>query len=312
MNSQSPVPEASLSSPAEPLAPQARPRRSWTVVLLLLAFSAGIGATLWLAPALDRWWSTEDGTTPMADNGAGPSGEDISEGDAATSKALTPGNVAILEARLAALSSKLDAISEQAAGAGGNAARAEGLLIAFATRRALDRGTPLGYLEGELRLRFGDAQPRAVATIITAAHSPITLADLQAGLEVVSPALLGTGGKADWWTAAKREISSLIVVRRTGEPSPVPQKAVERAHLLLSADRVAAALKEIERLPNHQKADEWIQMARQYNEARRALDVVEAAAILEPRSVPSQPRGGSPTNMQVAQPPPEVPAPVGR
>ena len=196
MNSQSPVPEASLSSPAEPSAPQARPRRTWTVVLLLLAFSAGIGATLWLAPALDRWWSSEDGTTPMADNGVGPSGEDVIEGDAATSKALTPGNVAILEARLAALSSKLDAISEQAAGAGGNAARAEGLLIAFATRRALDRGTPLGYLEGELRLRFGDAQPRAVATIITAAHSPITLADLQAGLEVVSPALLGTSGKA--------------------------------------------------------------------------------------------------------------------
>src|SRR3546814_3562519 len=33
------------------------------------------------------------------------------------------------------------------------------LLIAFAARRALDRGLSLGYLEAQLRLRFGDDQP---------------------------------------------------------------------------------------------------------------------------------------------------------
>jgi len=31
---------------------------------------------------------------------------------------------------------------------------------------------------------------------------------------------------------------------------------------------------------------QWLEQARRYNEAHRALDVIEAAAILEPRTAP--------------------------
>ncbi len=274
-------------------------------IIILLAFLGGIAVALWATPRVESWWAGDDGQQPASDAGGAVNVADLEQSSAATST--TPANVAALEARLASVSAQLDTIAEQAAGAGGNAARAEGLLIAFAVRRALDRGSSLGYLEGELRLRFGSAQPKAVATIINAAAQPVTIADLQQGLDDVSPQLLGSPAKRDWWTATKEELAHLVIIRRAGEPSPVPQKAIDRAKLLMYAQRVDAAIKEIERLPDHEDADNWLQMARQYNEARRALDVIEAAAILEPRVIPAAPRGGAPTNMQVAPPPPVVP-----
>lgn len=289
-----------------------RPARpGWLLpVLVLLAFGGGIGATLWGLPKLEGWWNRDKGSEQAAiDNGSQAllDGRVSNRVPAAATLPpdVNPLSVAALEARLAAVSTRLDGISVQANAAGADAARAEGLLIAFATRRALDRGAPLGYLEGELRLRFGDSQPRAVATIINAAHAPVTIADLQAELEEVAPALLGkSGGKTDWWAATRRELANLIIIRKADAPSPVPQQVIARTRLMISSERVNSALREIERLPDHEKADSWIQMARKYNEARRALDVIEAAAILQPRSVPSSARAGS---MQVAPPPPVNP-----
>ena len=74
---------------------------------------------------------------------------------------LTPDLERALAVRVADLEDRLSRINVQAQAASGNAARAEGLLIAFAARRALDRGSPLGYIDPQLRLRFGDAQPKA-------------------------------------------------------------------------------------------------------------------------------------------------------
>src|SRR3546814_3188813 len=88
-----------------------------------------------------------------------------------------------LAVRVGELETRLSRITLQAASASGNATRAEGLLIAFAARRALDRGLSLGYLEAQLRLRFGDDQPNAVKTIIDTARDPITLEPLRSELE---------------------------------------------------------------------------------------------------------------------------------
>jgi hypothetical protein len=306
----------SVSSAGLPLSPYApthaptpRSRRNLMLILLLFAFIGGIAAALWTAPALQKWWKGRETADGARDTGAPPlsrNGAEQPQAPLANTRPVTSLDVSTLEARLAALSARLDAISAQADSAGGNAARAEGLLIAFAARRTLDRGSPLGYLEGELRLRFGGAQPRAVSTIITAASTPVTLTDLQASLDDVAPALIGADGKQDWWTATRRELANLVIVRKAGRPSPVPQKAIEHAKLLLSAERVDNAVEEIERLPHHEGADEWLQKARQYNEARRALDVIEAAAILEPLTVPITARSTAQTNMQVAPPPPAV------
>lgn len=89
--------------------------------------------------------------------------------------------------RLAAMEQRLARLDLQAQAASGNAARAEGLLIAFATRRSMERGAPLGYLADQLRLRFGDARPNAVRTIIEASRDPVTLDQLMARLEGLSP-----------------------------------------------------------------------------------------------------------------------------
>lgn len=305
------------AAPVSP--PEARSGKfgGWLILLLLaLAFAGGIGAALWGWPKARSWWNGGDAggnatvqtlaDTAPARQGAGATS---ATGNAAITGTDTSLGVATLEARLAAVATRLDAITEQANKAGSNAARAEGLMVAFAARRALDRGSPLNYLEAELRLRFADAQPRAVATIINASHAPVTIADLQAGLEDIAPKLLGTGGASDdWWTATRRELSNLVIIRKADAPSPVPQKVIERARLLISVGRVNSALEEIERLPGHKQAENWLQKARQYNEARRALDVIEAAAILEPRSVPTAapvPTSPNGQSLQVAPTPEE-------
>ncbi|MEW4468864.1 hypothetical protein AB1K62_13645 [Parasphingorhabdus sp. JC815] len=201
--------------------------------------------------------------------------------------ALTPDKERALAVRVADLEDRLARINVQAQAASGNAARAEGLLIAFAARRALDRGSPLGYLESQLRLRFGDAQPKAVTTIINASRQPVTLDELLAELNDIGPTLTsGSSGKG-FWTDFKREMSELFVIRREGSPSPVPQKRFQRAKRYIENGNVDAAIAEIEKLPGSDKGDEqidrWMEKARQYNEGRRALDVIETAAVLEPQ-----------------------------
>jgi hypothetical protein len=188
-----------------------------------------------------------------------------------------------LTTRVSELEDRIARINVQAQAASGNAARAEGLLVAFAARRALDTGAPLGYIEGQIRLRFGQAQPRAVATIINAAREPVTLQDLQGGLEELEPKLVGRGKSQDWWADIKREVGELVVLRDAGTPSPLPERRLARARRLLEAGRVDAALAEVSRLPGRSAASRWMEQARRYVEARRALDLVETAAILEPR-----------------------------
>ncbi len=203
--------------------------------------------------------------------------------------ALTPDKERALAVRVADLEDRLSRINVQAQAASGNAARAEGLLIAFAARRALDRGSPLGYIESQLRLRFGDAQPKAVTTIVNASREPVTQEELATGLDDIGPSLTsGSSGKG-FWTDLKQEMSELFVVRRDGTPSPIPQQRLIRAKRYVENGNVDAAIAEIDRMPGSTNSDElagqWMEKARRFNEARRALDVIETAAILEPQQL---------------------------
>jgi len=186
-----------------------------------------------------------------------------------------------LEGRMAALEQRLDGLSSRADAASGNAARAEALLVAFAARRALDRGAPLGHLEDQLRLRFGDAQPHAVTTVIDAARTPVTLYELLAGLDSLAPSLTQAPASVGAWAKLKRELSSLFVIRRDSAPSPMPQVTLGRAKVLLEAGRTEDAIAEVQRLPGASEAGEWFAAARRFDAARRALDVLETAALLE-------------------------------
>jgi hypothetical protein len=190
-----------------------------------------------------------------------------------------------LDVRVAAMEQRLTRIDLQLEAATGNAARAEGLLIAFAARRAVERGTPLGYLADQLRLRFGDARPNAVQTIVEVSRDPVTLDQLIARLDGLSPQLIDSDPRGDVMGWMGRELSSLFVVRREDQPSPQPQRRIDRARLFLETGRPEAAVAEVRNLPNADEAAGWIEDAERYARAQRALELLETTAILETRGL---------------------------
>ncbi|MEL1250900.1 hypothetical protein [Aurantiacibacter gilvus] len=190
-----------------------------------------------------------------------------------------------LDSRVAAMEQRLTRLDIQAQSAAGNAARAEGLLIAFAARRAIERGAPLGYLADQLRLRFGEARPNAVQTVIDAAQNPVTLDRLIARLDGLAPSLTDAPPNEGLMTWLGREISEIFVVRREDTPSPVAERRLERARLFLESGRVEAAVSEVRNLPNAGEAEEWIADAERFAAAERALETLETAAVLDPREL---------------------------
>lgn len=251
------------------------------LILTLLAFAVGVVLTVWAWPQVQRRW----GDPQPQPASQVPTQGLIGAANPVTVRPLTADAAQMLDSRVIQLEERLNRITVEAQAASGNAARAEGLLVAFAARRALDNGTPLGYIEGQLRLRFGQAQPRAVAAIINAAREPITLADLRGGLMDVSVQLTTPPANAGWWDALEHEARELITIRKASTPSPRPQVAMDRALRYIDGGRVSAALAEVERMPGRAAADRWMQYTRRYLEARRALDLIETAAILEPREL---------------------------
>lgn len=208
-----------------------------------------------------------------------------------------------LDSRVAAMEQRLTRIDLQIEAAAGNAARAEGLLITFAARRAIERGTPLGYLEDQLRLRFADARPNAVQTIIDVSRDPVTLDQLVARLDGLAPQLVDNDPQGDVMGWIGRELSSLFVVRREDRPSPQPSRRIDRARLFLESGRPEAAVAEVRNLPRADEAAGWIEDAERYARAQRALELLETTAILETRGLRDA------AGNRVEQPSPGVGAP---
>ncbi len=224
--------------------------------------------------------ATPGGTLTVAGAGEAPA----AVGSAPQPLAALPADGSTLPARVAELEQRLSRITLEAASASGNASRAEGLLVAFAVRRALDRGLSLGYLDAQLRLRFGDDQPNAVKTIIETSRDPVTLEQLRAELDAIAPELVGrSGDDASLWTGIRRELGELFVVRAAGTQSPRATERLDRARRYLAGGMADKAIAEVEAMPGAAAANEWLIDARRYHEARRALDLIETAAILEPR-----------------------------
>lgn len=236
-----------------------RPRRGGTtlvIVLIVVAFVAGIAL---MGYAMKRIpWLGASTAVPAAKPVAQPTNSPEfspaqplnanGEPAAALDTATLETREAALAGQLASLEARTATVSADAAAAGGQAGRAEGVLIAFAARRALDRGTGLGYLEEQLRERFGATQPRAVAYVIQASRQPVTLEDLRQGLDAIAPDI-ATVSSDDWWTSFRRELGNLVVLRKAGTPSPLPADRLVRARRLLDGGQVDAARAEVARLP---------------------------------------------------------------
>jgi hypothetical protein len=189
-----------------------------------------------------------------------------------------------LDQRLSAAEQRLTRLDLQAQAAAGNAARAESLLIAFATRRAVERGAELGYLADQLRLRFGDQWPNAVATIIDFSRNPVRLDSLVARLDGLGPQLQESS-EGPSWQAFKREIKELFVFRRESTPSPQPERRLERARWAMEQGRYQAAIDEVKGMPGAAKAQSWVLDAERYKKAMDALEVIETAAVLDQRGL---------------------------
>ena len=190
-----------------------------------------------------------------------------------------------LGVRMAELEARMTRLNLAAEAAAGNAARAESLLTAAAARRAVERGAPLGYLADQLKLRFGNAQPNAVATLIEVSQHPVTLDALEEGLAALEPSLVEAPRDADLVTRVRSEVSNLFVIRRVSAPSPAPEKRYDRARLVLETGRAESAIDAVERMPGREAARDWLVLAQRYVRAQRALDLIETAAILEPRDL---------------------------
>ncbi len=249
---------------------------SWSARLLigLVLILIGAGAAVW---GLGHYQPAARflGIAPAAPPQATPKPVAVtSPPQAATPQPQTPD-----DARIAQLEQRVSSVENATERAEGFAGRADALVVAFAARRAIDRGVALGYLENLLVDRFGAQHQQAVATIVTASRQPVRLNDLIAEYETIGPDLRRGGPQDNWWTSLRRELGTLIEVRRADQPAMNADARYTRALQRLSSGDVDQALAETMRLPGAGNAPDWVAKARRYVAAHRALDEIESAAL---------------------------------
>ena len=193
----------------------------------------------------------------------------------ASAPALSEARVAALEARLAALNANID---KAAANAAPLTTRTEGLFTAFAARRAIERGMPLGYLEGLLRQHFAASQPRAVNLLIDSANAPVTRDMLLDQLQTLAPALAGRP-PVTMWDRLSKGFSGLLTLRREAPEAPAPASRIDHAVVALREGRIDLAIADVQRLPASAARNNWLTEAQHAQASEAALDVLETAAL---------------------------------
>jgi len=248
-------------------------RRSGSIrglmIFALVAFVVGTLAVTW---AVTQWTPVRDWLITQEPATGAPKPKPVPV-QARVEADVTRANVEDLETRLAKIDARADTALQ-------DALRAETLLIIIATRRAVERGLPLGYLETALQQHFGSMKPKAVAQLISNARQPVSLDQLRDDLDVIAPELLSPASDGNWLNRITTSLDGLVVIRRADQPSEMPAMKLDRARRALSHDRVDLAMTEISSLPGAQKAQAWQTKARRYLKVRAALDELEAASLV--------------------------------
>lgn len=280
---------------------KARAAQRWPAVIGLVAFLAGIVVTVVVVRLLTPppIATPAPATAPVA-----PAPVAAAPPPPGTDLASLSAREQALAARIELLGARLSSIEGGAREAAGYATRAEGLMVAFAARRALDRGLALGYVETQLRERFTDRAPAAVAAVLTAAREPVTIEDLRLALDTLAPQIVSGAPDEGILARLQRELGGLVVIREATKASPRPVDRLARARRALDAGNVEAALAEVSRLPGARQAESWMSAAIRYVEARRALNAIELAAIqgAPPAPPAAAPNPPSPTPLATATP----------
>lgn len=271
------------------------------LILLLIAFVGGIIAAGWAITKYDLFQMDSDNAAIVIDPAT------VSNANEAAPVASLPNNQRaeqpenienqndsindqLINERVDSLDDRLSRINVQAQQASGNADRTESLLIAFSARRAIDSGSALGYVENELRLKFGNSNPNDVRDIIDAGNNPVRLATLQNQLDTASEILLSPNSDASTWDIMQKELGELFVIRKAGSQPPQADRRLARIKTALSNRDVKTAILEMEQMPGAQNAKEWIAMAKRYVRVQQALDAIEKTAISIPsNALPVQP-----------------------
>jgi hypothetical protein len=183
----------------------------------------------------------------------------------------------------------------------------DSLLVAVATRRAIENGGQLGALADQLRQRFGSSQPQAVVTVLQAAQTPVSVASLRAELAALQQSLVTANAEANLWTRLSNELSQLFVLRRGGEAA-LPNERWLRATAFAESGNFGAAIAEVAAMPgaNSVPAQNWLRRARNMEQTLAALDRLEGAALNAPPATETPP----PAPIMPA-PSPEQPLPDG-
>lgn len=260
------------------IAPAPPPRSSSVrglVIFALACFAIGIAAMGWL---LSEWQPARNlllGETQVV----APTAPSVPETAPKSTTPVLDTAPPSTEEHMAKIEEKLAIIDQQADSASTDAARAERMMIAFAARRAIERGTPLGYLEGALMRQFGPTDAGAVSTIIKAGRAPVTLEQLEEGLDAAKTGLVASSGDSGWFSGLWRDVGSIAVIKQEGEDRLSPDQRFERARRALERDRVEVAIREVQAMPGQKRAQNWVEKANRYVQARRALDRLEAITL---------------------------------
>lgn len=251
------------------------------LVLVILASGAWYGwHTGWLRAALqptDTRTTTAPAATPSATTAA-----IVAQGN------LIATNAALAEAtaKLTALQQRLAELNSQTLAASDQATRAEALLVAAATRRAIERGQPLGMFETALRARFGASQLAAVNQIVAAAQKPVTIGGLTDEFTRLQPRLSAGSASESAWDWVSHQVESMFVIRHDDTPSPTAESRLARARAALAGQRIDLAIAEVERMPGKEAATDWLVHARDWQNTQHALDQIETAALTIPPAAP--------------------------